>query len=141
LRKATILAAALLFAAPVAAQAGEVAGTVYDARGRAAAGVELLLGGQQVVSGADGSYRFADVAPGEHSVTAGSQRVAVAVAETGETRRNIVLLSRSARLAVTGDVVPAANTDAVLVQAMQLADAMLAEAARLPERRLPQIDG
>ena len=141
MRKATILAALFLLAAPVAAQAGEVAGTVYDARGRAAAGVELALGGQAVVSGADGSYRFTDVAAGEHQVMAGSQRVAVAVAETGETRRNIVLLSRSARTAVTGEIVPPASDDAALARAMQLADAMLAEAAHLPERRLPEIDG
>lgn len=141
MRKSFVLAALLALCAPVAAQAGDVAGTVYDARGQAAAGVELLLGDARTVSGADGSYRFADVAAGEYSVTAGSQRVGVAVAETGETRRNIILLSRSARVAVTGETLTQVQSDAAVADAMRMADALLAEAAALPARRWNDIGG
>lgn len=125
----------------MAAQAGEVAGTVYDARGQKAADVELALDGQTAITGADGAFRFADVRAGEHQIVAGSQRVAVTVAESGETRRNVMLLSRSARTAVTGETIDTAAADAVLAQAMRLADAMLAEAARLPERRIADSEG
>ncbi|MFC3096730.1 carboxypeptidase-like regulatory domain-containing protein [Alteraurantiacibacter palmitatis] len=141
MRQSVFLAALLALCAPVAAQAGDVAGTVYDARGQAAAGVELVLGNARTVSGADGSYRFADVAAGEHTVSAGSQRVGVSVAETGETRRNIILLSRTARIAVTGEALPATQNDAVLADAMRMADALLAEAAALPARRWNDIGG
>ncbi|MFC3100809.1 carboxypeptidase-like regulatory domain-containing protein [Altererythrobacter lauratis] len=141
MRRSFCLAAVLALLAPEAAQAGDVAGTVYDARGQAAAGVELVLGNARTVSGADGSYRFAEVAAGEHSVTAGSQRVGVTVAETGETRRNIILLSRSVRVAVTGETLTPVQNEAAMADAMRMADAMLAEAAALPPRRWNDIGG
>lgn len=141
MRKSVALAVTLALFAPVAAQAGDVAGTVYDARGQAAAGVELVLGDARTVSGADGSYRFTDVAAGEHSVTAGSQRVGVSVAESGETRRNIILLSRSARVAVAGETLTPVQSDAAVADAMRMADALLAEAATLPARRWNDIGG
>lgn len=141
MRQSVCLAAVLALLAPVAAQAGDVAGTVYDARGQAAAGVELVLGNARTVSGADGSYRFVGIAAGEYTVTAGSQRVGVSVAETGETRRNIILLSRSARVAVTGETLTPVQSDAAVADAMRMADALLAEAATLPARRWNDIGG
>lgn len=109
--------------------AGEVAGTVYDQRGIPAAGVTLALGDARAVSGADGSYVFADVAAGEHTIAAGTQRVAVAVPDEGAARRNIFLLSRSARTAITGEVLDSIALD----RTIQLAETMLRESDGLGE--------
>lgn len=120
--------------------AGEVAGTVFDARGRPAAGVELSLAGQVAVTGADGAYVFADVAAGEQRVLAGSQAVMVSVSAEGAVRRNLFLLSASARSRVTGDGLPAAD-NAVLAETRRQADRLLAEGAGRPARQVADITG
>jgi hypothetical protein len=121
-------------------QAGEVAGTVFDARGRPAAGVELTLGGQRAVSAADGTYAFADVAEGEHRVLAGSQAVAVVVPAEGAVRRNLFLLSAAARTRVTGTALPEADA-AVLAETRRQAARLLAEGDGRPARRMADITG
>ena len=65
------LAAVLaLLAAPVPALAGDVAGTVYDARGLPQADVTLAMAGQQAVTGADGAFVFTGVPAGDHPLAA-----------------------------------------------------------------------
>lgn len=141
MRLPSLLAAAALLCAPLQAQAGDVAGVVFDARGLPQAGVVLDLAGQQAVTGADGAYRFADVPAGDHPLAAGAQAVVVAVPATGEVRRNLFLLSRAARAAVTGSAADAGESRRVLASAMQQGEAMLAEAERLPRRTLGGNEG
>lgn len=118
-----------------------MAGTVFDARGRPAAGVELALGGQQAVSGADGKFTFADVAEGEHRMLAGSQAVAVSVPAEGAVRRNVFLLSPAARLRVTGLGATAQDGTEVLAEVRRQAARLLAESDGLPARPLADITG
>lgn len=141
MRHPAFLVAVACLLAPLAAHAGDVVGTVHDARGQAAAGVELTLGDARTVTGADGSYRFADVPAGDHMLAAGPQRVTVSVAEAGETRRNIVLLSRSARLALTEESAVQLPDKQALVESMDLADAMFAEAEAIPPQRWVDFGG
>ena len=129
MRALAITAALIAAGLALPATAGEVAGTVYDQRGLPAAGVLLELGDAEAVTGADGSFTFADVATGEHTVAAGTQRVVVEVASEGTVRRNIFLLSRSARTAVTGEAVDSAALD----RTIQLAETMLRESDRQGE--------
>ncbi|MES2699942.1 MAG: carboxypeptidase-like regulatory domain-containing protein [Pseudomonadota bacterium] len=123
------------------AWAGEVAGTVFDARGRAVAGVALELAGQQAVSGADGAFTFSDVAEGQHSVIAGSQAVAVTVPAEGAVRRNVFLLSGAARARVTGEVAIPADNAAVLAETVRLAAMLLAEGDDTSARRVTDLTG
>lgn len=141
MRLLSLLAASISLCASLPAQAGEVAGTVYDARGLPQAGVVLDLAGQQAVTGADGSYRFAEVPAGDQPLAAGAQAVIVAVPATGEVRRNLFLLSRAARTAVTGSGADAGEGRRILASAVQQAEAMLAEADRLPRRTLGGNEG
>ncbi len=129
LRNFAFLTALISLAVPLSAHAGEVAGMVYDQRGRPAEGVVLALGHVQVVSGADGAFAFADVAAGEQAITAGNQRVTVTVANEGTVRRNVFLLSRSARTAVTGETAATPESNAALAATYRLAEAMLQESA------------
>lgn len=129
MRTFAIIAAALSLGLATAAMAGEVAGTVYDQRGAPAAGVVLALGDAQAVTGADGSFAFANVAPGEQQIVAGNQRVAVTVAADGTVRRNLFLLSRAARTAVTGETAATPESDAALAATYRLAEAMLQDSA------------
>ncbi|TIX50478.1 carboxypeptidase-like regulatory domain-containing protein [Alteraurantiacibacter aquimixticola] len=124
MRKAALVAAALSLGLSLSATAGEVTGTVYDARGVPAAGVELALGDARAMSDADGAYRFADIAAGDHMVEASGQRAMVAVPAEGIATRNIVLMSSRARAAVTGVAAPAMAEDA-FAEAMQLAHQMV----------------
>lgn len=140
MRLAALLAALLSLGLSLHAMAGEVAGTVFDARGRPAAGVELTLGGQIAVTGADGSYAFADVAEGEHRVLAGSQAVAVVVPAEGAVRRNLFLLSAAARTRVTCAALPA-DSATVLAETRRQAARLLAEGAGRPARQLADITG
>ena len=89
-----------MLGAPASAWAGDVVGKVYDAQGRAAAAVEVTLAGQDRVTltAADGTFSFTDVAAGEQQLTITLanetfQRVWLDVAEDGESRRNIFLMS------------------------------------------------
>ena len=125
LRALAFTAALIATGLALPAVAGEVAGTVYDQRGTPAVGIVLELGDAQAVTGADGSYAFTDVATGEHTIAAGTQRVVVDVAGNAATRRNIFLLSRSARAAVTGETLDSTALD----RTIQLAEAMLRESA------------
>lgn len=129
LRTIATIAALLAATVPLCAHAGEVAGTVYDQRGVPAAGVVLALGDAQVVSGADGAFTFADVAGGEQAITAGNQRVVVSVNATGTVRRNVFLLSRSARASVTGEAATSPESDAAIAATFRLAEAMVQDAA------------
>ena len=130
MRRFALVAALLALGAPFAATAGGLAGTVYDQRGTPAAGVELTLGDARATTGTDGSYAFAEVPAGEHMLAAGGQRVAVTVADEGETRRNLFLLSTAARQVVTGAPVDHAALEATLA----LAETMLRDS----QRRDPQ---
>lgn len=125
MRPYALLVALLSLAAPLSLRAGEVAGTAYDQRGAPAAGVALVLGDAQVVSGADGTFAFANVAPGEQQIVAGNQRVVVSVTEQGTVRRNVFLLSRSARAVATGEMPATPEGDAALAATFRLAEAML----------------
>lgn len=109
----------------LSATAGEVAGTVYDQRGMPVAGVAVSVDGQEALTGADGTYRFADVAAGQQMVAANGQRVGVEVAVEGETTRNIFLLSRRARSEVTGAVVEAVSGEEAFAEALEQAEQML----------------
>lgn len=141
MRLAALLAAMLALGFSLPAQAGEVAGTVFDARGRPAAGVELALGGQQAVSGSDGKFAFADVAEGEHRMLAGSQAVSVSVPAEGVVRRNVFLLSSAARLRVTGESVSAQDGATVLAEVRRRAARLLAESDGRPARQVADITG
>jgi hypothetical protein len=132
LRSTAIIAALIAATAPLCATAGELAGTVYDQRGRPAAGVELSLGDAHVVSGADGAFMFADLAAGDAMLAAGNQRVAVSIPAQGTVRRNLFLLSRSARATVTGETAPTPESDAALAATVRLAEAMLQDTAGQP---------
>lgn len=114
---------------------------MFDARGRAVAGVSLELAGQQVVSGADGAFTFSDVAEGQHSVIAGSQAVAVTVPADGAVRRNVFLLSGAARARVTGEVAIPADNAAVLAETVRLAAMLLAEGDDTAARRVTDLTG
>ncbi|GAA0275825.1 hypothetical protein GCM10009127_15590 [Alteraurantiacibacter aestuarii] len=120
------------------AQAGDIAGTVYDARGEPAAAVQLEIAelGLTTVTGADGSYRFADVLAGEHriAVLQGSQaiqRVLVNVDDGSDASRNIVMVSRRAVNGFLGSAFPAEAEDGTGEQAfsraLELADQMTRE--------------
>lgn len=142
MRLLSLLAALFaLCASPLPALAGEVAGTVYDARGLPQAGVMLEMAGQQVVTGADGAFTFTDVPAGDQPLAAGAQAVVVAVPAEGTVRRNMFLLSRAARASVTGTTADAGEGRRVMSSAMQHAEAMLAEADRLPRRTLRDSEG
>jgi hypothetical protein len=127
MRRFALIAAALAATAiSLPATAGDVSGKVYDQRGAPAAGVTLELGGSQVVTGADGSYSFTGVAAGEHMLSAGGQRVAVSVADEGETRRNLFLLSSAARQVVSGAPIDREALEATLA----LGETMLRDSQR-----------
>lgn len=132
MRFATVLAATCAFLAPAAAMAGEVEGTVYNSAGQPAAGVSVSIAelGLSATTGDDGAYRFADLEAGEHFIIAraqgaSAQRVAVQVGQSGETQRNIMLMSRMAVRAVTGAPADAAQQTASFAQARELAEQML----------------
>ncbi len=129
MRPYAILAALLTLSVSPSAHAGEVAGKVYDQRGAPAAGVVLALGDVQVVSGADGTYAFADVAAGEHMIATGHQQVAVTVAAEGTVRRNLFLLGRSAARVMAGETVPSPTSEPALAATFRLADAMPEDSA------------
>lgn len=114
---------------------------MFDARGRAVAGVALELAGQQAVSGADGAFTFSDVAEGQHSVIAGSQAVAVTVPAEGAVRRNVFLLSGAARARVTGELAIPADNAAVLAETVRLAAMLLAEGDDTSARRVTDLTG
>ncbi len=127
LRTTAFNAAILSLGLSTASLAGEVSGTVYDQRGVPAAGVVLVLGAQDAVTSDDGSYRFADVAEGEHLIATYGQRVSVQVGDDAATKRNIFLMSRHARAEVTGTTLDADAAEAAFAEAMQLADQMVSE--------------
>lgn len=142
MRLLSLLAASFaLCASPLPAQAGEVAGTVYDSRGLPQAGVTLDMAGRQAVTGADGAFLFADVPAGDQPLAAGAQAVIVTVPAEGAVRRNLFLLSRAARASITGSAVDAGEGRRVLASAMRQGEAMLAEADRLPRRTLRDTEG
>lgn len=103
MRIAAVFASAALICAASGAQAGDIAGTVYDSRGRPAADVLLTIDelGMEAVTAHDGSYRFSDVVTGDHriAIMRGAQpvqRISVHVAGEGDAARNIVMISATA---------------------------------------------
>jgi hypothetical protein len=141
LRLAALLAVVSCLAAAQPVLAGEVTGKVFNARGQAVAGVALELAGQQAVTAADGSFTFAEVAEGEHTVVAGSQAVAVSVPAEGAVRRNVFLLSAAARQRVTGDVAVPADSEQVFAASARMAARLLAEGEARQTRRAADITG
>src|SRR5687767_15650422 len=80
MKRLTVVAALLiaaLAAGPLLAQSlvGSVEGTVTDEQGGALPGITVTLtgkmGSKTVVTGADGTFRFQAVEPGDYSVSAG----------------------------------------------------------------------
>lgn len=93
--------ASILLALPVAAQAGDLSGRVYDSTALPVAGAVVSVGGQEVLTDADGAYSLAGLSSGEHEVAValadgGVQRVYARVEETGTARRNVFLVSAAA---------------------------------------------
>jgi len=97
--------------AQLQAQAGSVAGTVTSADGQAVAGAEVALVGTglRAATGAQGNFRFAEVAPGTYQLRAfrigfGEVRIDDVQVQAGqETRVDVVLETRP--IALTGIVV------------------------------------
>ena len=122
------LVATVLAAAPSAAFAGELSGSVIDARGLPVAGIEVSLDDRTTLTDAEGGYAFADVAAGEASVAVHKpggdvQRAFAQVAAEGVTRRDVFLVSRGALSAVLGRPEPEADVD--LAETLRLADRMV----------------
>ena len=129
--RTVILTALALFAFPAAAQAGDLAGKVYDSAALPVAGATVWVGEREVQTLADGTFSVTGLAAGEHEIAVtladgAVQTVWADVAETGTSRRNIFLVSsaamRGAR-AFAGEVAPAA------VPVMELPQAPAGEGA------------
>lgn len=136
MRIAVLFASAALICAASSAQAGNIAGTVYDSRGRPAADVQLTIAdlGAVAVTAADGSYRFADVLPGEHRIAIGqgsqaTQRVAVRVSDESDVTRNIMMISSAAMrdFQASTHQTDALDGQEAFAEALELADHMLRE--------------
>jgi len=133
---ATFLAIAAL-AMPCMAQAGDVAGIVYDNRGNVAAGVEVSLAGQDrtATTGEDGAFAFDGLEAGEHQLAVklqggNTQRVWLEVAATGETRRNIFLMSPAAlERALDMNLQTDSAQQRALQDTLELAERMASEGA------------
>lgn len=124
------LVAAVLAAVPTAAFAGELSGSVIDARGLPVAGIEVSLGDRTTLTDGEGAYAFADVAAGEariavHKANGDVQRAFADVAAEGVTRRDVFLVSKSALSAVLAPPAPEADVD--LTETLRLADQMVDE--------------
>ena len=126
------LVAAML---PASAFAGDLSGSVIDARGLPVAGIEVTLGEgeQRALTDADGRYAFADVAAGEASLAVKQangdvQRAFAQVAEDGATRRDIYLISARALSIALGAAEPEPEIDADLEATLRLAETMAADA-------------
>ncbi|OYX66169.1 MAG: hypothetical protein B7Y88_04525 [Sphingomonadales bacterium 32-64-17] len=124
------LLAAVFAAAPGAAFAGELSGSVIDARGLPVAGIEVSLGDSDQLTQTDGEgrYTFADVAAGEASLAVRKangdvQRAFAQVAAEGVTRRDVFLVSAGALSAVLAPAQPEADVD--LSETLRLADQMV----------------
>ena len=124
------LVAAVLAAAPTAAFAGELSGSVIDARGLPVAGVAVSLGENErtTQTDAEGRYAFADVAAGEASIAVHKpngdvQRAFADVAAEGVTRRDVFLVSAGALSAILAPAQPEADVD--LGETLRLSDQMV----------------
>lgn len=126
------LLAAGVAAAPAAAFAGELSGSVIDARGLPVAGVEVMLGeGERTTqTDAEGRYAFADVVAGEASIAVRKangdvQRAYAQVAAEGTTRRDVFLVSASALSAVLAPAQPEVESEVDLGETLRLAERMV----------------
>jgi len=104
--RASLLLGVAMLAAPVAAAANEVAGTVADSSGTRvlpSAEVTLVELRRTVVAGPDGAYRFTDVPAGTYTLRvrysgADSVETTIEVGETGSLRRDV-------QLGAAGDII------------------------------------
>lgn len=134
--RTAILAAGLLGAA-TAAHAGELTGTVRDATAQPVAGAEVAIPalGLTTTTAADGSYRFENLAAGEHriAVTVAEdvrQHIRADVPETGEATRNVFLYAATALDHARSGVSPAEAMlgELLMTQAWDAASEMTGEA-------------
>jgi len=115
--RTAILAALALFAFPAAAQAGDLAGKVYDAAALPVAGATVWVGDREVQTLADGTYSVTGLAAGEHEIAVtladgAVQTVWAEVSAEGTSRRNIFLVSSAAMRGArqfAGEPAPAAT--------------------------------
>jgi len=96
-----ILAALAVLAFPAAAQAGDLAGKVYDAAALPVAGATVWVGDREVQTSADGTYAITGLSAGEHEIAVtladgAVQTVWAEVGAQGTSRRNIFLVSSAA---------------------------------------------
>ncbi|WP_191229148.1 carboxypeptidase-like regulatory domain-containing protein [Aurantiacibacter xanthus] len=126
------LVAAVLAAAPGAAFAGELSGSVIDARGLPVAGIAVSLGDSErtTQTDAEGRYAFVDVAAGEaiiavHKPNGDVQRAFADVAAEGVTRRDVFLVSAGALSALLAPAQPKAESEVDLGETLRLADRMV----------------
>lgn len=126
------LAASLIGAQP--ALAGDLAGTVADARAQPVAGIVVAIPalGMETRTDASGAYSFADLPEGEHevAVSLGAEAVQFASAKVpaeGAAKRNIFLLSRAVVTTARSGMSPdeAAEAARITSEGMQAAKAML----------------
>lgn len=137
-----LFAGSLLGAQPVLA--GDLAGTVADARAQPVAAIAVTIPalGLETRTDAKGAYSFADLPEGEHEVAVKLDGEAVQFASAqvpaeGAAKRNIFLLSRAVLTAARSGMSPeeAAEAARITSEAMEAAKAMLknAETRAAPE--------
>ncbi len=123
------------------ALAGDLAGTVNDAKAQPLAGMTVSIPALGLVTQTDacGAYSFADLPEGEHEIAVSLgeeavQFVSALVPREGAAKRNIFLLSRRVVTAAASGMSPqeAAEAARITREGMDAADAMLQSAG---ERR------
>ena len=140
LRRFSLLVLGLaVFAAPPVL-AGDLAGTVSDARARPVAGLTVGIPALGLVTQTDasGAYAFADLPEGEHEIAVSLddqavQFVTASVPSTGAAKRNIFLFSRAVVTTARTGMSPqdAAEAERITREAMEAAEAMLKNAGEM----------
>lgn len=95
----------------LAAEPGALVGVVFDADGRPAAGVQVRVGAEAVVSGADGGWALV-VAPGTVDLDVGSVHVDDLIVVTGLSTEVLVTLGEPPAVTVEAPEVRAVATEA-----------------------------
>ena len=122
--RTAIFAALALILAPAAAQAGDLAGKVYDATALPVAGATVWVGDREVQSLADGTYSITGLAAGEHEIAVtladgAVQTVWAEVNAEGTSRRNIFLVSSAAMRGARQFASESAPTSAPVIELPQ----------------------